>query len=258
VSAAKGSSPKDLFNVAADCVGPLIGGCAGLLVGGSLRALAGSAIGTVIEKSLNHFGKPILAAWWQRLRGLPPARQQAAVEELAGLSHADAVRQATAAVEQHAPAASSKDKLAAVTFLASIPAAARRTLIPDQRTGRSTCSARLLCDPNNLRELLPSDLPPLGPWNLPRTPYCLEEIIGRGGFGVVYRAKNSSVQFLDFAVKFCLDPHMKQSLINERDKLEKLLKGSQGQGWSYYVVKLCGFDFRLSGPVPGVRVHGRR
>ncbi len=87
---------------------------------------------------------------------------------------------------------------------------------------------------------MPTDVPPYpAPSTLPGTEYRLEELIGTGGFGAVYRAASPSLQYLPLAIKFCLDPAMRETLENERENLERLMKAG-GESWSPRIVRLYG------------------
>src|SRR5262245_31079053 len=169
------SSSAMLFEIATESIGPIIGGCIGILFGPG-GALAGVVIGKIVEKGvekgINYFGPRIVDAWWKVLRTKPLAERQAAVEDLANLTQSQAQQLATRLVDKVAPNASPEDKQVAASYLASIPAAARRSMIPD-RSGRMTCPGSLLSSSSQgLSQLLPTDLPPFPtPSDLANTPY---------------------------------------------------------------------------------------
>src|SRR5262249_58394174 len=87
--------------------------------------------------------------------------------------------------------------------------------------------------------------PPHSP--LPGTPYQLGELVGSGGFGVVYKATAPSLQHLTFALKFCLDRSMVALLQHERQTLERLIEASQGK-WTDRIVRLYGYDLDHATP----------
>ena len=91
-------------------------------------------------------------------------------------------------------------------------------------------------------------MPPYAaPASLPGTDYQLEELIGSGGFGAVYRASNPSLQYLPLAIKLCLDTSLLSSLRQERSNLERLMKAG-GAAWSPRVVRLYGYNLEHATP----------
>jgi hypothetical protein len=75
----------------------------------------------------------------------------------------------------------------------------------------------------------------------------LEQLLGSGGFGAVYRASTRSLQHLPLAIKFCLDPGLAAALHRERANLERLMTAG-GQDWSARIVRLYGYDLEHRTP----------
>src|SRR5207253_2081246 len=130
-------------------------------------------------------------------------------------------------------------KAVAVEYLTSIPRSVQRSLVTDRKSGSlSLPSALALDDPRSLVQLLPTNVPPYPvPHQLPGTDYSLEELIGTGGFGAVYRARDARLPYLPLAIKFCLDPTLSGSLKQERAHLERLMQ-TGGTAWSPRIVRL--------------------
>ncbi|MDB5313196.1 MAG: Serine/threonine protein kinase [Gemmataceae bacterium] len=238
--------PNVLFYLAAEGVIPVLGGCAGALAGGPSAGIAGVAVGHVVEKAINLFGRGIVERWrgWFARN---PGAAQAAVVELAALPPAGARAEAKSIILELAPAAAAIDLSLAVEFLSAIPCAVDRALVPDPAGGRSLPPTVAFDDPRSLLQLLPENVPPYPPSAaLPDTPYQLVELLGAGGFGAVYRAVSPTLQHLPLAIKFCLDRSLLPALNQERSNLERLMRaGGRGSG---HVVRLYGYD--LDHPTP--------
>jgi hypothetical protein len=239
-----------LLDLAAEGLVPVLGGCAGVLAGGAEGGLAGVAVGQVVEKAINFFGGHIVQRWCEWFRGQPPQARQAAVADLAAMSPEEAHHHAAAALDRLAPDARPEDKSLALQYLAAIPGTLDRALVRDNATGLRALPPTVSFDePMQLLELLPTDAPPYPvPCELARTPYVLEQLLGTGGFGAVYRATTRSLQHLPFAIKFCLDPNMIAALHRERSNLERLMKAGGAEGWSPRIVRLYGYDLEHRTP----------
>ena len=233
-----------LVRLAAEGVLPVLDGCAGALQGDA-------ASGQPVEKAINYFGGSVVQRWAQWLRDQPTAARQAALVELANVTPEEAGREAAAALEQLAPAATAADRQAAVAYLAAIPHAVQRSLVSAPASGGKVLTVPpglSLDDARTLIRLLPTDAPPYAaPAPLPGTDYQLEELIGSGGFGAVYRASNPSLQYLPLAIKLCLDTSLLPSLRQERSNLERLMKAG-GAAWSPRVVRLYGYNLEHATP----------
>jgi serine/threonine protein kinase len=231
------------LDLAAEGLIPVLGGCAGVLAGGPELGLAGAAVGQVIEKAINFFGLHIVRRWAEWFREQPAESRAAALAELANLSADEARKEAGAALDRLAPDASPADRSLALEYLTAIPRTLDRALLRDPATGAWSLPPTVSFEQSHLLlQLLPTDVPPYPvPSPLPGTPYVLEQLLGSGGFGAVYRATASSLQHLPFAIKFCLDPALTEALNRERSNLERLMKAG-GESWSPRIVRLYGYD----------------
>jgi serine/threonine protein kinase len=245
-----------LLRLAADAIGPVVGGCAGALAAGpvgiAFGAWAGEKVGAgvkvAVEKAIDYFGPPIIERWLRWLRSRPKSEQLAAVSQLGSLSAEEARHDAAAELDRVAPSASPQDRATALEYLAAIPATVLRSLVPDPSGGRSLPPTMPPDSEQTLLQLLPTDVPPYPPGTpLPATPYRLEELLGTGGFGAVYRATDPNLQHLPLAVKFCLDAKMKDTLRQERDNLERLMQAGK-KGWSDRIVRLYGYNLDHATP----------
>jgi eukaryotic-like serine/threonine-protein kinase len=160
----------------------------------------------------------------------PEVALAADLEEVAQASPA-AVEQAVAQVV-HSVAANQPAPVqqALTAYLAQVPAMVHRSLRRPSDPGGTTVPASLsLRQPADVLPLLPPKLPRFkaGDRPLPGVPWMLEEMLGVGGFGEVWRAQHRSDPSLKVALKFCLDEGAARSLRHEAKVLSRVR--SQGR-----------------------------
>ncbi len=238
-----------LLQLAVEAVIPVLGGCAGALAGGAAGGLVGVMVGQLAEKAINFFGQGIVGRWLEWLRKQPVNLQVAALTNLADITPEAARAEVMTLLAEQAPHASPEDRQVALDYLSAIPRSVRRSLLSGRNGGKRQLPPKIsVADPLSLLQLLPTDVPPYSvPSALPGTDYQLEEIIGSGGFGAVYRASSPSLQYLPLAIKFCLDRSLLAALHLERSNLEQLMKAG-GKTWSPRLVRLYGYNLEHRTP----------
>src|SRR5262249_20952138 len=113
-------------------------------------------------------------------------------------------------------------------YLNQVPAMVRRSLKrPADAKGLSVPAYMHLSKPEDLASLLPTKLPRFKPGDRPLAgvDLQLEEMLGVGGFGEVWRAKNPHLANAQpVALKFCLDPTAANLLRHEASMLDRVMK----------------------------------
>jgi hypothetical protein len=131
------------------------------------------------------------------LQDLAQAPAEQVRQEVAGAVEAEA---------GHLPAAD-RQKIAA--YLSQVPALIRRSLRrPSDPTGTTVPAALSLRQPDDLLPFLPPRPPRFQPGEqpLPGVDWILEEPLGMGGFGEVWKARHAHLKNTPpVALKFCLD-----------------------------------------------------
>jgi tetratricopeptide (TPR) repeat protein len=191
----------------------------------ALNAVGGGMLGDFAVEALPEIARDIWG-WWGTDRNTDELRQE--LQAVATLPPADARLQAAEIVAQEAAGRPETVRQALTAYLVQVPNAIRQSQRrPQDPSGRSVSSLLSLRRPEDLLPLLPprpprfkvGDRPPgIGDWEL-------EELLGMGGFGEVWKARNPYLP-QPIALKFCLDPAAAKVLRNEATLLGRV--ASQG------------------------------
>jgi len=145
-----------------------------------------------------------------------------------------AVRQQVERVaEQVAGDQSPEVRQALANYLAQVPAMLRRsTRRPSDPTGTTLPGNLLLRKGEDLVALLPPRPPRFksGDRPLPGVEWVLDELLGVGGFGEVWKAHHADDNGLLVALKFCLDEEAAKTLRNEFKVLVQVMQQGRHEG----------------------------
>jgi tetratricopeptide (TPR) repeat protein len=186
----------------------------------------GIPIGDFAVEALPDIARDIWGRWGKDRK---PAELRDEVQAVAALPAAGARQQAAEVVAQEAGNQPETVRQALTAYLVQLPNAIRQSQrrVADP-SGRSVSPHLSLCRAEDLIPLLPPRSPrfKVGDRPLPAVDWELEELLGMGGFGEVWKARNPHLP-QPVALKFCLDPQAAKVLGNEAALLGRVM--SQGQ-----------------------------
>ncbi len=183
----------------------------------------GNAVGAGIA------GDVLVEVWegWERLRR-SEADRKAEVEALAQQPTAKLHEAVADVVKEVATDQPEEVRQVLTQYLQQVPAAIRRSLKrPADARGVSVPAHLRLSRPEDLLPLLPTGLPRFRPGErpLPGVDLELQEVLGVGGFGEVWKAKNPHLaNARPVALKFCLDDSAAGLLRHEAAMLDRVMK----------------------------------
>jgi serine/threonine protein kinase/Tfp pilus assembly protein PilF len=201
-------------------------------VGKAVANAAGAGIaGDVLFEALPEVAR-VAWKWWGQNR-TPEQRQQDLAQVAA--APAEQVRlEAKDIVLELAADRPAEEQKALEAYLTLVPGQIRQSMRrPEDPSGATVAFELVPQNEEQVMNLLPTRLPRFKPGDrpLPGVDWELVELLGVGGFGEVWKARNA---FLDnvppVALKFCLDPRAAQYLRNEAAVLNRVMRQGQHPG----------------------------
>ncbi len=197
----------------------------------ALNAVGGGVAGEILVEVLPDIAKDVWA-WWSKDRD--EAGRKADLEALAQTPTATLRKEAEQVVAEVAPDRSAAERGRVAGYLSLLPSVIRQSLRrPEDPSGKSVPSALSLRRPEDLIPFLPPRVPRFKPGDhpLPGVDLVLVKMLGAGGFGEVWEARNPHLPGNDpVALKFCLDPTAARALHNEVAILARVLKQGRHPG----------------------------
>lgn len=173
--------------------------------------------------------------WDSWAKSKSEAQRRSELESILQASNAELRQQIVEVVAEVAGRESPQVQQATAEYLVQVPAAMRQSLRRCDDARGSTIPAKLVLDrAESLLPLLPARLPrfKVGDRPLSGVDCELEELLGVGGFGEVWKARNPNFDGIaPVALKFCLEPAEKERLLrHEAAILNRVMREGKHPG----------------------------
>jgi serine/threonine protein kinase len=179
--------------------------------------------GVVLVKFVEEIAPAFSRAAWAWFSKLSIANRQRALDGLAQMPVGQARQVAEKELHGHNLDLEAAARLA--TYAASVPMTARRAVWrPDQEARPGTLISQLPFDEASFQRFIPLRPPLFNPGDkVPQHDLMLEELVGQGGFGEVWRARDIYREDAPrIALKFCINIDNLDSLKREVDLVHRL------------------------------------
>jgi hypothetical protein len=198
----------------------------------ALNAVGGGVAGDFAVEVVPDLATDIWT-WWSQ--GRNEAQMRAELEAVAQLSPVEAQQGAEQLVAQEMADRPEGVRKAVTGYLAQVPSAIRQSQRrPADPSGRTVARGISLRTPEDLLLFLPARLPRFQPGDHPPGigDWVLEELLGVGDFGEVWKARNPHFDGVPpVALKFCLDPAAKDRLLrHEAGVLNQVMRQGRHRG----------------------------
>jgi serine/threonine protein kinase len=195
------------------------------------NAIGGGIAGDLVVEVLPEVAKDVWE-WWGKDRTADQCRVEVEAVAQAG---AEEVRQQVAEIVQEViPDKPLEVRQAVETYMTQVPASIRRSLRRSSDPTGSTVPPDLVPrKADDLLRLLPPKLSRFKPGGHPLfgVDWELELLLGVGGFGEVWKARNPYMASVEpVALKFCLDPAAAKVLRNEAGVLDRVMRQGKHPG----------------------------
>jgi len=195
------------------------------------NALGGGFAGDLLVEVLPEVAKDGWA-WWNKEKDEKARRSE--LEAIVQSGNAQLRQEISAIVRTELAAQPPAIQQTVELYLTQLPASIRRALRrPDDPNGVTVPANLALHKAEDLLRLLPAKLAHFQPGDqpLPGVDWQLEQLLGVGGFGEVWKARNPHLQSVPpVALKFCIDPAAARSLRNEARVLDQVMRQGRQPG----------------------------